>query len=33
MTIEMWARVFLDRDPEMMARVHAARRNVAAMMA
>jgi asparagine synthase (glutamine-hydrolysing) len=33
MTIEMWARVFLDRDPEMMARVHAARRHVAALAA
>jgi hypothetical protein len=33
MTIEMSARVFLDRDPEMMAHVHAARRDVAALRA
>jgi asparagine synthase (glutamine-hydrolysing) len=29
MTIEMWARIFLDRDPQLMAGVHAARRDVA----
>jgi asparagine synthase (glutamine-hydrolysing) len=30
-TIEMWARIFLDRDPKMLARVHAARRHAAAL--
>lgn len=33
MTMEMWARVFLDRDPETMAHIHAARRDISAPFA